>query len=189
MGNGVKPTVVVSRCLGFDICRYDGEEMKDEFVETLKPYVNFITVCPEVGMGLGVPREPIRIVLYNGEYKLIQPSTGIEFTDRIEEFSLRFLEELEDVDGFILKSKSPSCGISDTKIFSGIYEEEPIKRGTGFFAREVKRRFPDIIIEDENRLLDSKVQREFLSGIYRSMSIRNNMEFIAEVPSELKKIL
>lgn len=187
MEDKVKPTVVISRCLGFDICRYDGEEMNHAFIERLKPYVNFITVCPEVGMGLGVPRAPIRVVLNNDNYKLIQPSTGIEFTDKIKKFSLSFLNELYDIDGIILKSKSPSCGIIDTKIFSDTHEEETIARGTGFFAREVIRRFPDVIMEDENRLSDSKVQKEFLAAIYKSTGIRHNKDFRYEIPIELKR--
>lgn len=60
MKNKFKPTVVISRCLGFDICRYDGEEIKHDFIEKFKQYVNFITVCSEVGMGLGVSRAPKR---------------------------------------------------------------------------------------------------------------------------------
>jgi uncharacterized protein YbbK (DUF523 family) len=183
----VKPTIVVSRCLGFDICRYDGTEISDEFVEKLKPYVNFVTVCPEVGMGMGVPRDPIRVVLNNDAHKLFQPSTGIEFTDKIKGFSKKILDELNHVDGFILKSKSPSCGISNTKVFDDLYDEEPIAKGSGFFAMEVMKRFPDVILEDEDRLADSKVRKEFLSSIYKSMCDRTNSRFQNKLPFDLNE--
>ena len=57
-----KPRIVVSRCLGFDHCRYNGDVIKDDFVEALTPFVEYITVCPEVEIGLGVPRKPIRLI-------------------------------------------------------------------------------------------------------------------------------
>jgi len=68
-------------------------------VEKLKPQVNFIPVCPEMEIGLGVPRNPIRIVLVNGENKLMQPSTGIDFTEKMSTFADSFLSSLtEEVD-------------------------------------------------------------------------------------------
>ena len=75
-----KPTVVVSRCLGFDHCRYNGDVIMDKFVERLKPYVNYITVCPEVEIGLGVPRKPIRLVMENDILDIYQPDSGNTYT-------------------------------------------------------------------------------------------------------------
>jgi uncharacterized protein YbbK (DUF523 family) len=72
-----KPVVVVSKCITFEPVRWNGQIIASEFVEKLKPYLNFVPVCPEVGIGLGVPRDPIRIVLVNGEKRLLQPATGL----------------------------------------------------------------------------------------------------------------
>ena len=66
-----KPTVVVSKCLGFDSCRYNGQMILVDFIEKMKPYVHFVPVCPEVAIGLGVPRDPIRIVSINGDLRLV----------------------------------------------------------------------------------------------------------------------
>jgi hypothetical protein len=66
-----KPVVVVSKCITFEPVRWNGQIITSEFVEKLKPYVNFVPVCPEIEIGLGVPRDPIRIVLENGEKKLL----------------------------------------------------------------------------------------------------------------------
>ena len=98
-----KPVVVVSKCITFEPVRWNGQIIASEFVEKLKPYVNFIPVCPEVEVGLGVPRDPVRIVLVNGEKKLLQPATGFDFTDKMTKFSKSFLDSLDAVDGFILK--------------------------------------------------------------------------------------
>ena len=79
----VKPNVFVSRCLGFGRCRWNGEELSDAFVESLKPFVNIITTCPEYEIGLGVPRDPIRIVLTGGKRRLAQLGTERDVTAEI----------------------------------------------------------------------------------------------------------
>ena len=75
-----KPTIVVSRCLGFDRCRYNGDVLSSPFVESLKPHVNYCTACPEAEIGLGVPRNPVRLILQNGAIELFQPAEERTFT-------------------------------------------------------------------------------------------------------------
>jgi uncharacterized protein YbbK (DUF523 family) len=103
-----KPTVVVSKCITYERARWNAQIIADDFVEKLKPYVEFIPVCPEVGIGLGVPRDPLRIVLVKDEQKFLQPATGLDLTEKMRSFSESFLNSLSEVDGFILKSGSPS---------------------------------------------------------------------------------
>jgi uncharacterized protein YbbK (DUF523 family) len=117
-----KPVVVVSKCITFEPVRWNGQIIASEFVEKIKPYVNFIPVCPEVEVGLGVPRDPVRIVLVNGEKKLLQPTTGFDFTDKMAKFSESFLDSLDAVDGFILKSASPSSGFKMSKFIQALKE-------------------------------------------------------------------
>ena len=95
-----KPTVVVSRCLGFDNCRYNGDVISDSFVEQLKDHVNYITVCPEVEIGLGVPRNPIRLVLDNGNLELYQPATGNIYTEEMNQYSADLFESLGEIREF-----------------------------------------------------------------------------------------
>lgn len=71
----VIPGIVVSKCLGFAHCRYNGLIIASEFVDNLKPFVEFIPVCPEMEIGLGVPRDPVRIVAANQQMRLVQPAT------------------------------------------------------------------------------------------------------------------
>jgi len=70
-----KPVVVISKCLGFEHCRYDGEMIDAPFVDKLKAHVLFFPVCPEVEIGLGVPRKPIRIVRVDDVNTLYQPGS------------------------------------------------------------------------------------------------------------------
>jgi len=110
-----KPKVVLSRCLGFEKCRWNGETIPDSFIEQLKPFVDFLTVCPEVKIGLGVPRKPIRLVREGDEVILYQPATERRYTSEMVEFTEEFLSSLEDVDGFILKFRSPTLTGSSSK--------------------------------------------------------------------------
>lgn len=69
------PRVVLSRCIEFDHCRWNGMVIASDVVKLLKPHVEFVTVCPEVAIGLGVPRDPIRLIDVGGAVHLYQPAT------------------------------------------------------------------------------------------------------------------
>jgi uncharacterized protein YbgA (DUF1722 family)/uncharacterized protein YbbK (DUF523 family) len=166
MNNTIKPNVVVSKCLGFAACRYNGITIPDRFVDKLKPHVDFITVCPEVEIGLGIPRDPIRIVSSKGGKLLLQPATGRDITETMTSFVDTFLSSLKDIDGFILKYKSPSCGIKAVKIFPSMEANTPMQRGSGFFGEQVIERFSDLAVEDEGRLKNFKIREHFLTKLF-----------------------
>jgi uncharacterized protein YbgA (DUF1722 family)/uncharacterized protein YbbK (DUF523 family) len=161
-----KPTIVVSKCLGFDHCRYNGAIINDPNVNNLKNEVNFITVCPEVEIGLGVPRNPIRITLQNNAKVLYQPATGKYYTDRMNDFTIRFLDSLPEVDGFILKHKSPSCALYDAKIYQSTDSPSMSVKGSGFFGEAVMEKFSHIPREDEGRLKNFTIRDDFYINIF-----------------------
>ncbi|MCK4537727.1 MAG: DUF523 domain-containing protein [Candidatus Krumholzibacteria bacterium] len=161
-----RPKVVVSSCLEFDSCRYDGQRVSSPAVLHLMEHVEFIPVCPELEMGLGVPRDPIRIVSVRGGLCLIQPATSKDFTGEMKAFVDSFLDSLGEVDGFILKNRSPSCGIGDVKIFSRADAELPTGLGDGFFGGEVMKRFGHLVVEAEDRLNDIEVRERFLAKLF-----------------------
>jgi uncharacterized protein YbgA (DUF1722 family)/uncharacterized protein YbbK (DUF523 family) len=167
-----KPVVVVSKCITFEPVRWNGQIIASEFVEKLRPYVNFVPVCPEVEIGLGVPRDPIRIVLVKGEKKLLQPTTGFDFTDKMTKFSDSFLDSLEAVDGFILKSASPSSGFKNVKVYPSIEKVSSIEKAPGFFGGSVLQKFPNLAIEDERRLLNPRIREHFLTKLFTLASFR-----------------
>ena len=168
-----KPTVVVSKCITFAPVRWDSSIIASDFVEKLKPQVNFIPVCPEMEIGLGVPRNPIRIVLVNGENKLMQPSTGIDFTEKMSTFADSFLSSLtEEVDGFILKSGSPSSGFKNVKIYPKLEKSASIAKGPGFFGKVILQKFPYLAIEDERRLLNPRIKEHFLTKLFTFANFR-----------------
>ena len=171
-----RPRVVVSRCITFDPVRYDGSLIPSGIVERMKPFVDFIPVCPEVEIGLGVPRAPIRIIRTGGGDRLVQPSTGRDLTDTMERFARDFLDGLPPVDGFILKYKSPSSGKSGAKVYPDTESASPVGRGPGIFGRAVLDRFGRFPIEDEGRLRDGRIRDHFLTSIFTIARFREARE-------------
>ncbi|WP_134701760.1 DUF523 and DUF1722 domain-containing protein [Ammoniphilus sp. YIM 78166] len=161
------PIVVVSKCLGFDACRYNGEMLHDAVLEKLADYVRIITTCPEVEIGLGTPRDPIRIVEEGQQgLKLIQPATSKDVTGDMNRFSTDFLGSLSEVDGFILKSRSPSCALKDAKVFTGV-EKAPVKgKGPGLFGFAVLEKYGHLAVEDEGRLKNYSIREHFLIKLF-----------------------
>jgi uncharacterized protein YbgA (DUF1722 family)/uncharacterized protein YbbK (DUF523 family) len=161
-----RPRIVISKCLGFDHCRYNGDMVRAELVERLKDHVDFIPVCPEVEIGLGVPRRPIRVVSGSGIKQLVQPATEKDVASEMNDFVDSFLDNVGEIDGFILKSRSPSCGLYDVKYYAKIEKSPVIEKGSGFFGEAVKNRYGQLAVEDEARLLNPKIREHFLTKLF-----------------------
>ena len=172
MTNFPKPTIVISKCIGFVPCRYNGGMVQDKFVARLKPHIEVISVCPEVEIGLGIPRAPVRIICSGDELKLIQPSSGLDLSESMRGFTSGFLDTLGKVDGFILKNRSPSCGFTDVKFYSGAERGPAIGRTAGLFGGAVLQKFGDLAVEDEGRLKNLSIREHFLTRIFALARLR-----------------
>lgn len=178
----IRPVLVISECLGFAPVRYNGVEVPFDLVHEFDPHVSFRPICPEIGIGLGVPRDPIRLVRRKESRaaanqppsaQLVQPSTGRDLTRDMAGFGERFLGGIDGVDGFILKSRSPSCGPDGVKLFATAEGESPVARRPGLFAADVLARFPWAAIEDEARLMDGRLRHHFLTKLFGLARLRN----------------
>ncbi|UOY92955.1 DUF523 and DUF1722 domain-containing protein [Ectobacillus sp. JY-23] len=183
-----KPKVIVSKCLEFDACRYNGDVISDIVVKSLMPHVHFIPVCPEVEIGLGTPRETIRIVEEGGILKLVQPSTGEDVTEAMMSFSAHYLSSIE-ADGFILKSRSPSCGTRDVKIYAG--GKIPAGKGSGLFGGAVLERFSHLAVEEEGRLRNFTIREHFFTKLFtiaafKALKHEPNMKKLVKFHSDNK---
>ncbi|MEF3244697.1 MAG: DUF523 and DUF1722 domain-containing protein [Caldisericaceae bacterium] len=194
MENFIRPKIVISKCINLAKTRYDGGIIKDEFAEKLSKFVDYTPVCPEVEIGLGIPRDPI-IIVKSEKDKLLQQNTQRDLTNDMENFSVRFLTNLTDsVDGFLLKAKSPSCGINDVNYYSNLETLNIIGKTSGMFARNVKLLFPYFPIESEKRLIDKGIRDLFLTKIFAFAHLRQlkedlSKEKILEFHSEYKLML
>lgn len=171
-----KPKVFISKCLGFSACRWNGETIPDKFVESLKPHISCITKCPETTIGLGIPRDPVRIVLENDIYSLQQLNTRKDVTKDMEKFSKDFLSSIGKIDGFILKDRSPSCGLKDVKVYRSLEPGSSTGKTNGFFAKEVLEQFNDLAIETEMRLTNFNLRENFLTKIFTFAEFRGLQE-------------
>jgi uncharacterized protein YbgA (DUF1722 family)/uncharacterized protein YbbK (DUF523 family) len=173
-----RPIVVVSKCIEFEPVRWDSRMIASVFVKQLKDYVDFVPVCPEVAIGLDIPREPLRLVKQEEGIHLIQPATGLDLTQQMESFSKRFLDSLINVDGFILKSKSPSSATKDARIYPNEKRVAAIGHGPGIFGNAVLKRFSNKAVEDEKRLLNERIREHFLTKLYTLADFRKVKEVV-----------
>ena len=167
-----RPKIVISKCIEFDHCRYDGSLIPSDFVKALMTHVDFTPVCAEMEIGLGVPRSSIRVVSENDEIRLVQPITGLDVTEKMGSFSTLFLDSLSGIDGFILKFRSPSCGIKDIRVYSGSGKSHTISKTAGFFGGAVVKTFPCLAIEDEGRPRNFNIMEHFLTKLYALSGLR-----------------
>ncbi len=172
-----KPKILISSCLDSEKVRYDGQDVPSQIINEIKPFVDFIKVCPEYEIGLGVPREPIRIVKKDGNYRLIQHKTERDVTDDMNNFSKNFVNNLTEIDGAIFKSKSPTMGLQDIKVYSGISGgSSVVERCGGFFSSRVAEKYQNYPIEEENRLRNKKIREHFLTQVFLFSRYRESLK-------------
>ncbi|WP_428264239.1 YbgA family protein [Haliangium sp.] len=167
----------VSACLLGEQVRFDGSHKRDRFVsDHLGAHVDWVAVCPEVGAGMGVPRPTLRLVGRPEAPRLVTSRprpAGPEavpdrddWTERVERFSQDTVERLAELDlcGFVLKSRSPTCGMERVRVYGdgGV----PAKVGVGVFARVLMERFPSLPVEEEGRLCDPALREAFLDAVF-----------------------
>ena len=171
----MKAKILCSACLTFCNCRYDGSVLSNKLIEALKPDVDFEIVCPEMAIGLPSPREAVRIVSTKGEKKLLSSYTGVDHTDQMHTFVETYIAQLDlsAFDGIILKCKSPTCGIKDVKHYGSAGKTPMLQTKTsGFFGGELKKRFKQLVIEDEGRLNNTEIRNHFLTCVFLHFKLR-----------------
>lgn len=167
-----RPRIVVSACLGIDTVRYDGSVIPNSLVGELRRYADVVAVCPEVAIGLGVPRPPVRLVQDGSRVRMIQPGTGRDVTDLMLSFAESFGGQLPPVDGFILKSRSPSCGTRGVRVYGANGSGPPAGKGGGLFATSMSALFTGTPMEDDGRLTNREIRSNFLARVFASARLR-----------------
>lgn len=166
------PRVLISRCF-FEPVRYDGGEVRDSIVDKIKPFIDPIIFCPEVELGLGIPRPKIILVKEGSEKRLYQPDTGRDLTKDMRVMIREFLSTIGKLDGAILKSKSPSCGVGSAKLYKG---NIVIGKADGFLVDGLRELFSGLPIEDEGRLRNKSFYHHFLTQIFALARLRGLLE-------------
>jgi uncharacterized protein YbgA (DUF1722 family)/uncharacterized protein YbbK (DUF523 family) len=165
--NREKIKLGISSCLLGEEVRYDGGHMLDYFLtDTLGAYIDWVPVCPEVESGLSVPREAMHLVGDPEAPRLVTIGSGVDHTSRMRRWANKKVAALavEDLCGFVFKSRSPSSGLRGVKIYSP--EGMPVGTGSGLFAKAFQDRFPLLPVEDEGRLHDPAFRENFIERIF-----------------------
>ncbi len=163
----------ISACLLGEKVRYDGGHKRDNYlVETFGRYVEWVPVCPEVEMGLGTPRETLRLVRIGNDVHMVMPKTGADHTDGMRAYAARRVRELvrEELRGYILKKDSPSCGMERVRVFDA--HGVPSKSGRGLFAEALLQHFPHLPVEEEGRLCDARLRENFIERVFAYERLR-----------------
>lgn len=156
----------ISSCLLGNNVRFDGgNKLSQDLIDAFGGLVEWVPVCPEVESGLPVPREPMQLVGAEAKPRLITLESKIDRTDELSCWLARKLEQLErqGLKGFVLKARSPSCGVRDTPRYSATGEIVSVRGG--LFAEAVRSHFPLLPVEDEETLRDPGTRKRFLSRI------------------------
>jgi uncharacterized protein YbgA (DUF1722 family)/uncharacterized protein YbbK (DUF523 family) len=164
--NHQKIKVGVSTCLLGEKVRWDGGHKRDAYVcDVLSSFLEFVPLCPELEIGLGVPRPPIRLVDKGGEIRLLgSRDVTLDATEKMRGYFDTVKARLDGICGYILKSKSPSCGMERIKVYSEA--GMPISSQSGLYAERMMQAFPLIPVEDEGRLHDSGLRENFIERLF-----------------------
>src|SRR5256712_3236556 len=168
-GRSSRPTAPlrlgISACLLGQAVRWDGGHKRDPFLaETLGRFVEWVPVCPEVELGLGVPREPIRLEGDPVAPRLVAATSRRDLTRAMTRLARARVAELARLDlvGYVFKKDSPSCGMERVRVHGG---GPPRPRGTRLFARALMERLPLLPVEEEGRLGDAALRESFIERV------------------------
>ena len=172
-----KIKIGISSCLLGNDVRWNGGHKRDRYLtDTLGQFVEWVPVCPEVEIGLGIPRETLRLVGDPEDPQLVTTKTQVDHTDRMKKWArgrLKALEQ-EDLCGFIFKSDSPSSGMVRVKVYGK--KGMPQKKGVGIFARAFMDHFPLVPVEDDGRLRNPVIREHFIEQVFTLQRWRNTRE-------------
>ncbi len=178
MSNPVRPRIGVSACLLGKPVRFDGGHKRSDFVaDVLARFVDFVPVCPELESGMPVARESLRLVKDRGSIRVLGNRSGDDYTDRVATWVQSRLPSLGELnlDGFILKKDSPSCGIERVRLYRDRQDRQPARNGTGLFAAALRERFPSLPMTEEGWLYDASLRESFLGRVFTHHRMRASL--------------
>jgi uncharacterized protein YbgA (DUF1722 family)/uncharacterized protein YbbK (DUF523 family) len=157
----------VSSCLLGNEVRFDGGHERDRFVsDLLGAFVEWVPVCPEVEVGMGIPRPALRLVRQGNAVRVLEIASGRDHTRSMRRFTTRRVRALRSLElcGYILKKDSPSCGMTRVKVYA--QKGTARREGAGFYASALMRAFPNLPVEDEGRLNDPRLRENFIERVF-----------------------
>ena len=163
-----KPIIAISSCLYGEEVRFDGGHKHFRYAtESLSTYFDFVPLCPEVAIGLGIPRPTIRLI--NGENGVTEAVSNadrtIRYTEALSAYGRKTAPALRGVSGYIFKKDSPSCGVERVKVYQND-DGPPRRTGVGVYSKEIIKAHPNLPVEEEGRLNDLGLRENFLERVF-----------------------
>ena len=160
----VRPRVGISSCLLGQKLRYDGRDKENFYItRSLSQQFEFIAYCPEVAIGMGVPRAPIQLVnTSSGIRALGVADPAMDMTDALKEYANSIKAELETLSGYIFTARSPSCGVQQVKL---VDEESVQESGIGIFAARIMQTYPALPVIEDEQLEQTALREQFIAQV------------------------
>jgi uncharacterized protein YbgA (DUF1722 family)/uncharacterized protein YbbK (DUF523 family) len=169
--------VGISTCLLGEQVRWDGGHKRDRFLtDVLAPYLEWVPVCPEVEVGMGIPREPVQLVRASGGIRMLGTRSRQDWTDAMTSYAERRVRALEALDlcGYVLKKDSPSCGMERVKVRDA--KNMATRDGRGLFAEALLSANPALPVEEEGRLNDAVLRENWIERVFAYRRLRSLFE-------------
>lgn len=161
-----KPKVGISACVAGEQVRFDkGHKRSDFCMSQLAPFVNYQAFCPEVAIGLPIPRPTIRQVQLSDGIHVSRPDGDGDVTQDLTDYGQKIGSQIEHLSGFIFCQKSPSCGMERVKV----YQEDgkgSMPSGIGLFAKQIMALNPNLPCEENGRLMDPALRENFMIRVF-----------------------
>lgn len=156
----------ISSCLLGQEVRFDGGHKHNGYItESLGQFFEFVPFCPEVAIGLGIPRPPIRLVRHGQaiEARGVK-DPALDVTDKLAAYAGKVAAKLDAVSGYILKKNSPSCGMERVKVYT--VKGMPVTTAAGIYAGALMEQLPELPFEEEGRLMDPVLRENFVERVF-----------------------
>ena len=156
----------ISACLMGEKVRFDASNKPSKFcINELSQHASFKSFCPEVAIGLPIPRATIRQIKQNDVISVSRPDGSGEVTEALAAYGKKVASITKHLSGYIFCAKSPSCGMERVKVYSP--EGNSLKsNGIGVFANEIMKANPLLPCEENGRLNDALIRENFIARVY-----------------------
>ena len=160
-----QPIIGMSSCLLGQAVRYDGSDKNQpDLLAALSEHFQFQAYCPEMAIGLGVPREPIHLVERNGQIRCVgTQTTSLDVTDALQQLAQQHYAQHQQLSGYIFKRGSPSCGSRKVKL---IKNQQLQRTAVGLYAEKLMASFPQLPVADEDQLQQAEQREQFIAAVY-----------------------
>ena len=166
VSKSIKPVLGISECLMGKEVRFNGGHKRSRYcTDVLSEYFEFKPLCPEVAIGMTIPRKPIRLAHVGDDVRVIATDNPeLDYTDALTELATETAPQLKGLSGYIFMQKSPSCAVGSSKIYNA--KGHPVESGNGAFSNQLIQHLPLMPVTEAGKLNDDPIRENFIALVY-----------------------